>query len=74
MGRTSDAAFKFVLEKNVEVSSSSSNYNIPRWHLNYWCFDPGLAMRSLKSNGASSIILTSGTLSPLDSLAKELAL
>lgn len=39
--------------------------------LNLWCFNPGLALNEMKSFGVSSVILTSGTLSPLSSF-KEL--
>lgn len=42
--------------------------------LSYWCFDPGLAMKELAKAHVRSIFLTSGTLSPLDTLASELAL
>lgn len=61
-------AYKFNLEKTVEGNMSG------KYSLNFWCFDPGLAMLSLKKLGALSVILTSGTLAPLDSLAKELSL
>ncbi|TVU34336.1 hypothetical protein EJB05_16167, partial [Eragrostis curvula] len=40
----------------------------------WWCFNPGLAMEEFLKLGVRSIILTSGTLSPLDSLAMELNL
>ncbi|KAL5229048.1 hypothetical protein ABZP36_017313 [Zizania latifolia] len=40
--------------------------------LSWWCFNPGLAMEEFLKLGVRSIILTSGTLSPLDSLAMEL--
>uniref|UniRef100_A0A0E0C458 Helicase ATP-binding domain-containing protein n=1 Tax=Oryza meridionalis TaxID=40149 RepID=A0A0E0C458_9ORYZ len=42
--------------------------------LSWWCFNPGLAMEEFLKLGVRSIILTSGTLSPLDSLALELNL
>ena len=42
--------------------------------LSYWCFAPGLSMRQLQSMQVHSIVLTSGTLSPLDSFAHELQL
>ncbi|KAG2598768.1 hypothetical protein PVAP13_5KG398007 [Panicum virgatum] len=42
--------------------------------LSWWCFNPGLAMQEFLKLGVRSIILTSGTLSPLDSLAMELNL
>uniref|UniRef100_A0ACD5VFI4 Uncharacterized protein n=1 Tax=Avena sativa TaxID=4498 RepID=A0ACD5VFI4_AVESA len=42
--------------------------------LSWWCFNPGLAMEEFLRLGVRSIILTSGTLSPLESLAMELNL
>ena len=42
--------------------------------LGYWCFHSGHAMRSLVAAGVHSVLLTSGTLSPLDSFADELGL
>jgi regulator of telomere elongation helicase 1 len=40
--------------------------------LGYWCFSPGLAMAALTDAKIRSILLTSGTLSPLGSFAQEL--
>ncbi|KAJ9513931.1 hypothetical protein QJQ45_021052, partial [Haematococcus lacustris] len=42
--------------------------------LSFWCFTPGMAFRMLKALRLRSILLTSGTLSPLDSFAHELQL
>ncbi len=42
--------------------------------LSYWCFQPGMAMRALQALGVRSILLTSGTLSPLGSFVQELQL
>ena len=42
--------------------------------LSYWCFEPGVAMRGLEALKVRSVLLTSGTLSPLDSFAQELQL
>jgi regulator of telomere elongation helicase 1 len=42
--------------------------------LNYWCFNPGLGMIGLMNRDIHSIILTSGTLSPIKPLVAELAL
>lgn len=42
--------------------------------LSYWCFEPGVAMRSLEALKVRCVLLTSGTLSPLDSFAQELQL
>ncbi|KAI8485458.1 Regulator of telomere elongation helicase 1 [Branchiostoma belcheri] len=40
--------------------------------LSYWCFSPGHAMQDLARHGVHSIILTSGTLSPLESFTAEM--
>jgi regulator of telomere elongation helicase 1 len=50
---------------------SEDNSNQSR-SLSYWCFNPGVVMKELVSYGVRSIILTSGTLSPLQSFMNEL--
>nr|XP_039264154.1 regulator of telomere elongation helicase 1-like [Styela clava] len=40
--------------------------------LSYWCFSPGYAMRDLLACGVKNLILTSGTLSPIESFTCEL--
>ncbi|KAL3869006.1 hypothetical protein ACJMK2_041741, partial [Sinanodonta woodiana] len=40
--------------------------------LSYWCFSPGHSMSDLIGHGVKAIILTSGTLSPLDSFTAEM--
>ncbi|XP_025057485.1 regulator of telomere elongation helicase 1 isoform X1 [Alligator sinensis] len=40
--------------------------------LSYWCFSPGYSMHELVRQGVRTIILTSGTLSPLSSLTMEM--
>ena len=42
--------------------------------LSWWCFNPGIAMEEFSRFGVRSIVLTSGTLSPMDSFAEELKL
>ncbi|XP_027342046.1 regulator of telomere elongation helicase 1 homolog isoform X1 [Abrus precatorius] len=42
--------------------------------LSWWCFHPGIAMEEFPKLGVRSIILTSGTLSPMESFAEELKL
>jgi regulator of telomere elongation helicase 1 len=42
--------------------------------LSWWCFNPGIAMEEFAKLGVRSVVLTSGTLSPLDSFAFELNL
>lgn len=51
--------------------SSSSSSSTPT--LSYWCFSAGVALRAVAAAGARSLLLTSGTLSPLPALAAELA-
>uniref|UniRef100_A0A8C7HEY0 Regulator of telomere elongation helicase 1 n=1 Tax=Oncorhynchus kisutch TaxID=8019 RepID=A0A8C7HEY0_ONCKI len=45
---------------------------IPGNVLSYWCFSPGFSMQELVRQGVRSIILTSGTLSPLSSFTSEM--
>ncbi|KAJ7332208.1 hypothetical protein JRQ81_014388, partial [Phrynocephalus forsythii] len=40
--------------------------------LSYWCFSPGYSMHELVRQGVRTIILTSGTLSPLSSFTLEM--
>ncbi|KAA0156643.1 hypothetical protein FNF29_00754 [Cafeteria roenbergensis] len=40
--------------------------------LSYWCFSPGVAFGELRALGVRSVVLTSGTLSPMSSYAAEL--
>ncbi|XP_056017158.1 regulator of telomere elongation helicase 1-like isoform X2 [Ostrea edulis] len=40
--------------------------------LSYWCFSPGHSMLDLTAHGVKCVILTSGTLSPLDSFSAEM--
>ncbi|KAF7658691.1 hypothetical protein LDENG_00009250, partial [Lucifuga dentata] len=49
-------------------SSSKKEGNI----LSYWCFSPGFSMLELVQQSVRSIILTSGTLSPLSSFTSEM--
>ncbi|XP_062316136.1 regulator of telomere elongation helicase 1 [Osmerus eperlanus] len=57
-------------KQNNDIWSSSSKKqgNV----LSYWCFSPGFSMKELKGQGVRSIILTSGTLSPLSSFTSEM--
>ncbi|XP_015746768.1 regulator of telomere elongation helicase 1-like, partial [Python bivittatus] len=40
--------------------------------LSYWCFSPGYSMHELVRQGVRTILLTSGTLSPVSSFAMEM--
>ena len=43
----------------------------PAWTLCFWCFSPKTTMRSLQDLGMRSMLMTSGTLAPLDGFAAE---
>ncbi|CAL8466940.1 g6476 [Coccomyxa elongata] len=57
---------------HVHKERSKSGQEVPT--LSYWCFEPGVAMAQLCALGVRCILLTSGTLAPLDSFAQELTL
>ncbi|XP_074597275.1 regulator of telomere elongation helicase 1 [Brevipalpus obovatus] len=45
-----------------------------KWVLNLWCLSASVALKSMQKLGAHSIIITSGTLAPLNSFQVELEL
>lgn len=55
-------------------SNQNSGNNSTGRTVSYWCFAPSEAMRELANLNVRSILVTSGTLSPLDSYAMELDL
>ncbi|DBB06555.1 TPA: Regulator of telomere elongation helicase 1 [Trebouxia sp. C0004] len=57
---------------HVHMEKSKSGPAHPT--LSYWCFSPGVSMRQLAGMHVRSVLLTSGTLAPLDSFAHELQL
>ncbi|XP_066910360.1 regulator of telomere elongation helicase 1-like [Clytia hemisphaerica] len=57
---------------NVWTSSKYTTGSDSARTLSYWCFNPGLTMRDLMDQGVRSLILTSGTLSPIPSFKYEL--
>ena len=42
--------------------------------INYWCFSTGVAMSELQRLGVKSLLLTSGTLSPMAALREDIKL
>ncbi|CAG0893579.1 unnamed protein product, partial [Darwinula stevensoni] len=40
--------------------------------IHFWCFNPGIGLERLSSLGVHSLIMTSGTLAPLDTLQAQL--
>ncbi|KAJ9568362.1 hypothetical protein OSB04_004328 [Centaurea solstitialis] len=71
---TSHAKFYRVHVQEVEASSSDTFTGKASRIFSWWCFNPGVAMEEFAKKGVGSIILTSGTLSPMDSFAEELKL
>ena len=55
-------------------SDSTSRQRPPTPTLAYWCFSAGVALRAISALGVRSLLLTSGTLAPLPSLAAELGM
>ncbi|MED6133921.1 hypothetical protein PIB30_032722 [Stylosanthes scabra] len=72
--RTSHATYYRVHVRELEArTANGSKGNVSRT-LSWWCFNPGIAMEEFPRKGVRSVILTSGTLSPMDSFAQELKL
>ncbi|KAF2323328.1 hypothetical protein GH714_034640 [Hevea brasiliensis] len=68
------ANFYRVHVQEVEASASDALKGKASRTLSWWCFNPGVAMEEFSRMGVGSIILTSGTLSPMESFAQELKL
>ncbi|KRX89699.1 Regulator of telomere elongation helicase 1 -like protein [Trichinella pseudospiralis] len=61
------------VSKNSDTESLSNCSNIPgSFSINYWCFSAGIGMSLLLKCQLRSVIVTSGTLSPLDSFVNEM--
>ncbi|KRX74550.1 Regulator of telomere elongation helicase 1 -like protein, partial [Trichinella sp. T6] len=59
--------------KNSDSESLSNCSKIPgSFSINYWCFSAGIGMSLLLKCQLRSVIVTSGTLSPLDSFVNEM--
>ncbi|XP_069727600.1 regulator of telomere elongation helicase 1 isoform X2 [Phaenicophaeus curvirostris] len=58
-------------KQRTDLWNSSSSKNQGKT-LSYWCFSPGYSMHELVRQGVRTIILTSGTLSPLSSFTMEM--
>lgn len=59
---------------HVADKVAPSNHGMKGRVISYWCFAPSLAMQELSNLNIRSIIVTSGTLSPLQSYSMELGL
>ncbi|KAL2332388.1 hypothetical protein Fmac_019969 [Flemingia macrophylla] len=73
-GRTAHAKYYRVHVREVEAWGGNGSKGKVSRTLSWWCFNPGIAMEDFPRFGVRSIILTSGTLSPMESFAEELKL
>ncbi|KAJ1404107.1 P-loop containing nucleoside triphosphate hydrolase [Sesbania bispinosa] len=73
-GRTAHAKYYRVHVREVEAWAANGSKGKVSRTLSWWCFNPGMAMEEFPKYGVRSIILTSGTLSPMESFAQELKL
>lgn len=62
--------FKVCLRTDFEYNSFNQT-NVKLVKVSYWCFSPSVALTELSKNNLRSVILTSGTLTPLSSFATE---
>lgn len=54
------------------MNTKMKTYIVTGKTLSYWCFSPGHSMLDLTAHGVKCVILTSGTLSPLESFSSEM--
>lgn len=67
-----DSSFKVYLENdNSDFFKKRTKKSSPVI-LNFWCFNPGYLLKKLLNYNLRSIIITSGTLSPLHAVVEEL--
>lgn len=65
---------KPTFKKNSWLSAANSDSKPGGKTVNFWCFNPAYGMKGLLNLGVHSIIVTSGTLSPLPPLISELGI
>lgn len=62
------------MKKSNKIAVALQNAAGKKRVLNYWCFSTGVALTELTALGIKSLLLTSGTLSPLEALKEDLKL
>jgi Fanconi anemia group J protein len=60
--------FRLVIQREAKNVDSESKWDT---YIGFWCMNPAVSFKNM-AKGAHSIILTSGTLSPMNSFASEL--
>ncbi|XP_024022473.1 regulator of telomere elongation helicase 1 homolog isoform X2 [Morus notabilis] len=71
---TTHAKFYRVHVQEVDASAPDGLRGKASRTLSWWCFNPGIALEEFPKMEVGSLILTSGTLSPMDSFALALKL
>ncbi|VDL72183.1 unnamed protein product [Nippostrongylus brasiliensis] len=66
-------SFRFLFEF-FSFLSNFFNSSMLQTTLKFWCFSSSIAMRALKVNGVRTVIVTSGTLSPLSTFTRNIGL
>ncbi|KAG5343499.1 RTEL1 helicase, partial [Acromyrmex charruanus] len=70
---------------HIQMEEQKKNYRNDVWEskkttktdgklISYWCFSPGFGMEQMVEQGIRSVVLTSGTLSPLKPFISELGI
>ncbi|KAG0459532.1 hypothetical protein HPP92_022660 [Vanilla planifolia] len=72
-GRSHATFYRFHVQESHSALADSLKGK-PSRTLSWWCFNPGIAMEVFVRLGVRSIVLTSGTLSPLETCAQEMNL
>jgi hypothetical protein len=69
-------SYKVYIKQQDYVTATSHNFpqTCSEINLSFWCFSAGVAMQNLMECGTRTIILASGTLSPLASFASEMGI
>ncbi|XP_078428073.1 RAD3-like DNA-binding helicase protein isoform X2 [Wolffia australiana] len=73
-GKSHANFYRFHVHESHQNASDSLKGKTTSRVLSWWCFHPGIAMREFLGLSVRSIIMTSGTLSPLDSFAGEMGI
>lgn len=63
---------QFYNRNEVKVGQSLVNKATTKRVVNYWCFSTGVALKELTELGIRSVVLTSGTLSPMEAMKEDL--
>jgi regulator of telomere elongation helicase 1 len=69
-----DEVIKYSNAQYTQVTATGAPPPRRKRVVNYWCFSTGVAMNELQALGVKSLLLTSGTLSPMAALREDIKL